>query len=143
MGLFSRKGSKASVQDETLSIETNGSRTSKTSHVNSPRFGNGWAHSPVSSTTTALTRTTTMTMEPETGMTKAIDPNVDPAGYLRSIHAVRERSRVVFEKAKRDELQHFNVDMDKFSETAAYVVSIIKVSSHPQKTPRTWKICDL
>lgn len=55
------------------------------------------------------------------------DPNVEPAAYLKSIHAVRERSRLVHEKAKRNQLTHFDVDLTKFSETAAYVVSIIKV----------------
>lgn len=59
---------------------------------------------------------------------KAPDPNVDPAGYLRSIYAVRERCKLVLEKAKRNQLRHFNVDMSKFSNTAQYVVSIIKVS---------------
>lgn len=58
---------------------------------------------------------------------KAPDPTVDPVGYLRSIYAVRERSKLVLEKAKKDQLNHFNVDMDRFSDTAGYVVSIIKV----------------
>jgi len=31
------------------------------------------------------------------------------------------------EKAKRDELLHFNVDMSKFKDTTSFVVSIIKV----------------
>ncbi|KAI9803919.1 MAG: hypothetical protein M1825_001799 [Sarcosagium campestre] len=59
-------------------------------------------------------------------MSNPVDPSIDPAGYLRSINAVRDRSRFVFEKALRNELLHFTVDMSKFSETAAYVVSIIK-----------------
>ena len=60
-------------------------------------------------------------------MPKPPDPNEDPAGYLRSIYAVRERSRLVLELAKKNQLQHFNVDMSKFSDTAKFVVSIIKV----------------
>jgi hypothetical protein len=69
---------------------------------------------------------------PDVPLPKAPDPNVDPAGYLRSIYAVRERSKLVMEKAKRNQLRHFNVDMSKFSDTAHYVVSIIKVRSvHP------------
>jgi hypothetical protein len=55
------------------------------------------------------------------------DPWQDPVAYLRSIHAVRERSRLVLEKAKRNQLKHFDVDMNKFADTASYVVSIIKV----------------
>jgi hypothetical protein len=40
---------------------------------------------------------------------------------------VRERSHLVLEKAKKNQLRHFNVDMSKFQDTANYVVSIIKV----------------
>ena len=64
---------------------------------------------------------------PQIPLPKAPDPNIDPAAYLRSIYAVRERSKLVLEKAKRNQLRHFNVDMSKFSDTAQYVVSIIKV----------------
>lgn len=60
-------------------------------------------------------------------MPPAPDPALDPAAYLRSIYAVRERTQLVYEKAKANQLRHFNVDMSKFPETAAYVVSIIKV----------------
>lgn len=56
------------------------------------------------------------------------DYATDPAGYLRSIYSVRERSQVVMELAKEKKLKHFDVDMNKFGETAQYVVSIIKVS---------------
>lgn len=64
---------------------------------------------------------------PEVPLPRAPDPNVDPAGYLRSIYAVRERSRLVLDKGKRNQLRHFNVDMSKFPDTAHYIVSIIKV----------------
>lgn len=64
---------------------------------------------------------------PDIPLPKAPDPQIDPAAYLRSIYAVRERSKLVLEKAKRNQLRHFNVDMSKFPDTAAYVVSIIKV----------------
>jgi hypothetical protein len=69
-----------------------------------------------------------MTTLTESSTPAAPDPDLDPAGYLRSIHAVRERSKLVLEKAKTGELHHFDVDPNKFSETAQYVVSIIKVS---------------
>ncbi|MCJ1313000.1 hypothetical protein MMC25_006676 [Agyrium rufum] len=58
---------------------------------------------------------------PDITLPKPPDPTVDPAGYLRSIHAVRERSRIVYEKAKRNQLNHFDVDMRNFLETAKYV----------------------
>lgn len=64
---------------------------------------------------------------PHIPLPRAPDPNLDPAGYLRSIYAVRERSHLVLEKAKKNQLRHFNVDMSKFQDTANYVVSIIKV----------------
>lgn len=64
---------------------------------------------------------------PHIPIPRAPDPNLDPAGYLRSIYAVRERSHLVLEKAKKNQLRHFNVDMSKFQDTANYVVSIIKV----------------
>jgi hypothetical protein len=64
---------------------------------------------------------------PDVLIPKPPDPWQDPAGYLRSIHAVRERSTLVLEKAKRNQLRHFEVDMARFADTASYVVSIIKV----------------
>ncbi|KAL9001698.1 MAG: hypothetical protein Q9188_005332 [Gyalolechia gomerana] len=60
------------------------------------------------------------------------DPTVDPTAYLRSIHSVRERSKLVHAKAKKDQLSHFDVDLSKFGETAAYVVSIIKRDFAPE-----------
>jgi hypothetical protein len=59
---------------------------------------------------------------------EAPDPGVDPVAYLRSIKAVRERTRHVWEKAQSNQLNHFEVDPSKFTDTADYVVSIIKVS---------------
>lgn len=56
----------------------------------------------------------------------APDPTTKPAAYLRSIQSVRERSKIVLMRAKSNSLNHFNVDMSKFQETADYVVSIIK-----------------
>ncbi|KAK0935999.1 hypothetical protein LTR29_012460 [Friedmanniomyces endolithicus] len=68
---------------------------------------------------------------PNVPLPKAPDPNLDPAGYLRSIYAVRERSRLVLDKAKRNQLRHFTVDMSKFADTANYVVAIIKRDYDP------------
>ncbi|KAI5309603.1 hypothetical protein KEM55_002855 [Ascosphaera atra] len=59
-------------------------------------------------------------------MPPAPDPNVNPVAYLKSIHAVRDRSKLVMNKAKSNTLNHFDVDHSKFEETAKYVVSIIK-----------------
>ncbi|EPE08494.1 fungal protein [Ophiostoma piceae UAMH 11346] len=54
------------------------------------------------------------------------DPALDPAGYLRSLPAVRERSRIVSDKALRDELAHFDVDMSKFPDIVSFVAQIIR-----------------
>ncbi|KAF8851383.1 DUF1688-domain-containing protein [Acephala macrosclerotiorum] len=63
---------------------------------------------------------------PKVALPKAPDPHVDPAGYLRSIGAVRERTALVLDKARRNQLNHFDVDMGKFEDTTKFVVSIIK-----------------
>ena len=112
MGLFSRKSKLTPNGDS--SLNTNGHSTSKSSPL-------------------GLKRSNTNNPTPATSMSdmqlpRAPDPNTDPAGYLRSIYAVRERSKLVLEKAKRNQLRHFDVDMSKFKDTAGYVVSIIKVS---------------
>lgn len=60
---------------------------------------------------------------------KGPDPDLDPAGYLRSIGAVRERARVITTRAIKNELAHFDVDMSKFPEVVSFVASIIKVCS--------------
>lgn len=67
---------------------------------------------------------------PEIDIPEAPDPTAKPAHYLRSIYAVRQRSRIVLDKAKANQLNHFDVDMSKFEDTAAYVTSIIKVCEH-------------
>jgi hypothetical protein len=56
------------------------------------------------------------------------DPTIKPGAYLRSIYAVRERTKLVLEEAKVNALSHFDVDLSKFQDTADYVVSIIKVN---------------
>jgi Protein of unknown function (DUF1688) len=58
----------------------------------------------------------------------APDPTVDAVGFLRSLVAVRQRCGVIMEKAKKNELGHFDVDMGKFDDAIKWVVSIIKVS---------------
>lgn len=65
---------------------------------------------------------------PKIELSKPPDPTIDPAGYLRSINSVRGRCALILQKATRNELEHFTVDMEQFSETTRFVVSIIKVS---------------
>lgn len=115
MGLFSKKS-----QNGKPSLDRTGSNVS----LQSNGSGTGSTKVPVSS---ARSINGSLSQIPEVAIPKAPDPTTDPAGYLRSIHAVRERSRIVFEQAKRNQLKHFVVDMSKFSDAASFVVSIIKV----------------
>lgn len=64
---------------------------------------------------------------PNIPIPKPPDPTLNPAAYLKSIHSVRERSKLVMAKATSNNLSHFDVNMDMFQNTANYVVSIIKV----------------
>jgi hypothetical protein len=41
---------------------------------------------------------------------------------------VRQRSKIVTDKALKNELRHFDVDMNKFSDVVTFVSSIIKAS---------------
>ncbi|KAL4787835.1 hypothetical protein BJX76DRAFT_317781 [Aspergillus varians] len=113
MGFFKRKDSKNSIQadkdDRESFVSVNSARTSNAS-LKSPGYKGGGL--PLSI--------------PELSIAGPPDPALDPAAYLRSIHAVRQRSHIILRKAKRNQLNHFDVDMTKFAETASYVVSIIK-----------------
>lgn len=114
MGLFKRKDSKNSIhsdRDDHDSFATNSARTSNAS-LKSPGFKASGLPASI----------------PELPIARPPDPALDPAAYLRSIHAVRDRTNIIFDKAKQNKLNHFDVDMSKFKATASYVVSIIKVS---------------
>lgn len=115
MGLFSRKSSVVSENSSSLKNRSLTNRTSAASMGASSKlsfFGNKSKAAPST---------------PNMSLAKPPDPRVDPAAYLRSIHAVRERTRIVLDKAKANKLTHFVVDMSKFQECADYVVMIIKV----------------
>jgi hypothetical protein len=60
-------------------------------------------------------------------MPRPPDPQLDPVGYLRSLPAVRERCKIVTEKALQNDLRHFDVDMQKFPDVVSFVSQIIKV----------------
>ena len=118
MGLFKRKDSRHSVQsdrdeDESF-VSVNSARNSNTS-LKSPGYKGGGLPASI----------------PEMPIARAPDPALDPAAYLRSIHAIRQRANLVMTRAKRNRLQHFDVDLTKFKATASYVVSIIKVTHYP------------
>ena len=112
MGLFSRKSSKGDAQIDLQS--TNGSRSSS---IRSPILKSNANGSAFVSPSL-----------PDVTLPAPPDPKLDPAAYLRSIYAVRDRSRYVYNQAKRNKLTHFDVDISKFRDAAAYIVSIINVS---------------
>ncbi|KAE8447824.1 hypothetical protein EG329_010053 [Mollisiaceae sp. DMI_Dod_QoI] len=117
MGLFSRKN-KAS------STTSGGSRKNSSSLA---ELGSMSSQSSLKSPATpGFSKMSIPPTIPKVALPKTPDPHVDPAGYLRSIGAVRERCAIVLEKAKRNQLNHFYVDMDKFEDTSRFVVSIIK-----------------
>lgn len=63
---------------------------------------------------------------PKVNLPKPPDPSLDAVGYLRSLGAVRERCKVVTEKALSNQLNHFDVDLDKFPDVVQFVCRIIK-----------------
>ncbi|KAK9370954.1 hypothetical protein V1509DRAFT_651164 [Lipomyces kononenkoae] len=50
----------------------------------------------------------------------------DPAKYLRTLRAVRERARLVMDKAKVNQLTNFDIDFTKFDDAVDFVASIIQ-----------------
>jgi hypothetical protein len=112
MGIFNRKASKVSVDGSSVTSSRNSAA------IQSPVSARGQNGNSFGSPSL-----------PSITLPRAPDPNVDPAAYLRSIYAVRERTKIISEKARRNQLKHFDVDMSKFIETAGYTVSIIKVGA--------------
>lgn len=132
MGLFSRKDKASRGSKPSLSTsQSNASLKSGSSSLQSPA---PTSHLQI------FNRTSGGTSGPGTPLTpfspsfavnkmdlpKPPDPQLDPAGYLRSLPAVRDRCALVTEKALRNELKHFNVDMRKFSDVITFVSNIIK-----------------
>ncbi|KAI5780769.1 hypothetical protein EDC01DRAFT_718625 [Geopyxis carbonaria] len=119
MGLFSKKSS--------------GSRTNSVSSENLGKTGRKGSQTSVASSSmkspiqrSSEGSTSPLPSIPQVDLPAAPDPGLDPSGYLRSIQAVRERSRFVLEAALKNQLTNFIVDMNKFTDVAEYVVSIIK-----------------
>ncbi|KAI9838441.1 MAG: hypothetical protein M1838_004607 [Thelocarpon superellum] len=119
MKLFSRRPTRPTINSDAASFESDSTRKSSISGLKSPvkeRLSNG-SGPPMSPF---------IVPSLNLPVTKAPNPALDPAGYLRSIHAVRERCQLVLNRAYTGQLAHFDVDLSKFGETAMYVISIIK-----------------
>lgn len=144
MGLFSRKekapkttASKPSISTSEVSINS-GASSLKSPPGNTRgafnRFSGSSANNHNSPTAMAA-------QIPKVDLPRPPDPQLDPAGYLRSLPAVRERSKIVTDKALQNQLTHFNVDMSKFPDVVSFVAQIIKVRSSQSSRQRF--PCDL
>jgi len=128
MGLFSRKPKPPkSVTKDSASFDSDNSNTYSTNNIRSIRnirspnlngFNVGGLQSPLSPMTPQL---------PKVNLPKPPDPSLDAAGYLRSLGSVRERCKIVTEKALANRLNHFDVDLDRFPDVVNFVCRIIKV----------------
>lgn len=123
MGIFSRR-EKAHKPDpplnssySTTSVQSSGSK-GIVNRISASSVGPGTPLSP-----------RTPVRMPKVDMPRPPDPQLDPAGYLRSLPAIRERSRIVFEKAVQNDLKHFDVEIDKLQDVVTFVTGLIKVCS--------------
>ncbi|CAG8547121.1 8888_t:CDS:2 [Funneliformis caledonium] len=53
-------------------------------------------------------------------------PEQEQIKFLKSLQAIRERSRKVYEKAEKNELKHFNLDLSKLQDAVIAVISLMK-----------------
>ncbi|KAI1391730.1 DUF1688-domain-containing protein [Hypoxylon trugodes] len=127
MGLFSRKPKTpkpiapgGGAGNDTASLNSEGS------NIRSSSAGNSRIHihniNRTSAGSVPQTPLTPMTphLMPKVNLPKPPDPSLDAAGYLRSLGSVRERSKVVTDKALRNGLNHFDVDLAKFPDVVTF-----------------------
>ncbi|KAI1127869.1 hypothetical protein F5Y10DRAFT_241939 [Nemania abortiva] len=139
MGLFSRKPKtpkpltkdSASFDSDNshnnISIGRNSRNSSNTKSLRSNTLNFVNSRTSASSLGGLQSPLTPMTPHmPKINLPKPPDPSLDAAGYLRSLGAVRERCKVVTEKALQNQLNHFDVDLDKFPDVVQFVCRIIK-----------------
>ena len=137
MGFFSRKD-KSNNHKARPGLETSNSNTSlhSGSSIKSPAPTSSFSRTYRTSAgtgTSSIPGTPLTPFSPAHSMAAKIDiprppdPQLDPVGYLRSLNAVRERCSIVTEKAVRNDLHHFDVDMGKFPDVVTFVANIIKV----------------
>ncbi|KAI6081822.1 DUF1688-domain-containing protein [Hypoxylon rubiginosum] len=145
MGLFSRKpkapkpvnasaNGAAGGGNDSASVNSEGSNIRSSSTTGHSRIQ---IHSinRTSAGSVPQTPLTPMTPHPHAmsrvNLPKPPDPSLDAAGYLRSLGSVRERSKIVTDKALRNALNHFDVDMAKFPDVVSFVCGIIKRDFDP------------
>ena len=116
MGIFNRKSAK---------IQTNG-------EIRNSSFNSSTLKSPPPTQASHKNSAVISPSALDVTLPAPPDPALDPAAYLKSIWAVRARCQLIYQRAKRNQLAHFDVDSSKFGETATYLVSIIKVEYNLQ-----------
>ncbi|KAI6366325.1 hypothetical protein MCOR25_005142 [Pyricularia grisea] len=140
MGLFSRSKDKApkAVKSKKPALHTAGSNASLGSHSSKSIASPDASTAPYTRSLYRTSGGTNMSSPgtpnspltpvhiPKIDLPKPPDPALDPAGYLRSLGAVRERCSIVTEKAFKNQLNHFQVDMRKFPDVVSFVSQIIK-----------------
>ncbi|OAA69298.1 hypothetical protein LEL_10174 [Akanthomyces lecanii RCEF 1005] len=120
MGLFSRKDKSRRGDASLPTSQSTNSFASSTSRsvVNRVSAGSITPGSPLSPMSPVKL--------PKMDLPRPPDPQLDPAGYLRSLGAVRERTKIVFDKLMANKLHHFDVDMTKFPDVVTFVSGLIK-----------------
>jgi hypothetical protein len=129
MGLFSRKEKAPKAEPAINTTQSNASVNSNHSSLRSPPgLRNPLNRSSAASTSPGTPMSPLSPVKlPKIDLPRPPDPQLDPAGYLRSLGAVRERCKIVTDKAFRNELKHFDVDMQKFPDVVSFVSGIIRV----------------
>ncbi|KAH6692466.1 hypothetical protein F5X68DRAFT_267456 [Plectosphaerella plurivora] len=124
MGLFSRKEKTPKVTTKPSINTSDVSINSGASSLKSPPPTTRSAFNRISGGST--TNGALAAQIPKMDLPRPPDPQLDPAGYLRSLSAVRERSKIIKDKALQNQLAHFKVDMTKFPDVVSFVALIIR-----------------
>ncbi|KAL2207855.1 DUF1688 domain-containing protein [Sarocladium strictum] len=119
MGLFSRKDkapkAEAHIDTSHSSVSVNSANSKFMNRTSAASTVPGTPLSPMSPVKL-----------PKIDLPRPPDPQLDPAGYLRSLGAVRERSSIIMTKAAKNNLRHFDVDFTKFPDVVNFVSGLIK-----------------
>ncbi|KAK2595050.1 hypothetical protein QQS21_007240 [Conoideocrella luteorostrata] len=121
MGLFSRKDRAPKGNASIAASQSTGSVHSTTSRG----IGNRVSAGSYTSGATSLSPMSPVKL-PKVDLPRPPDPQLDPVGYLRSLGAVRERSQIILEKVKSNDLIHFDVDLKKMPDVVNFVAGLIK-----------------
>ncbi|PHH65644.1 hypothetical protein CDD81_1730 [Ophiocordyceps australis] len=120
MGLFSRKDKSTKGASSIATSQSTTSFHSGTSRAVGNRTSAG-SMTP----TTPLSPMSPVKL-PKVDLPRPPDPSLDPASYLRSLGAVRERCQIVMGMTLNNELNHFDVDLNKFPDVVRFVSGLIK-----------------